>query len=121
MAKEDVAALEQKLQQLRVEATRQNEAARALRQQQAPAGEIEAAAVALGATRAKLNELEQQIKQTKGYEAPSFVKYRQQCENLIKRRFFVVPAFEIYGGVGGLYDFGPPGTFFLQLSANPKP
>jgi glycyl-tRNA synthetase (class II) len=25
------------------------------------------------------------------------------------RKFFYVPAFEIYGGVAGLYDFGPPG------------
>lgn len=25
------------------------------------------------------------------------------------RRMFVVPSFEIHGGVKGLYDFGPPG------------
>eukprot|EP00768_Dysnectes_brevis_P002648 gnl/Dysnectes_brevis/1958_a2249_1996.p1 GENE.gnl/Dysnectes_brevis/1958_a2249_1996~~gnl/Dysnectes_brevis/1958_a2249_1996.p1 ORF type:complete len:640 (+),score=288.05 gnl/Dysnectes_brevis/1958_a2249_1996:31-1920(+) len=29
-------------------------------------------------------------------------------ENVLKRRFFVVPSFEIYGGVSGLYDLGPP-------------
>lgn len=27
----------------------------------------------------------------------------------MKRRFFVVPAFEIYNGVAGLYDYGPTG------------
>ncbi|KAL9648111.1 hypothetical protein ABK040_007476 [Willaertia magna] len=27
---------------------------------------------------------------------------------LLTRRFFVVPSFEIYGGVAGLYDYGPP-------------
>uniref|UniRef100_A0A7S1TEB7 Glycine--tRNA ligase n=1 Tax=Compsopogon caeruleus TaxID=31354 RepID=A0A7S1TEB7_9RHOD len=34
---------------------------------------------------------------------------REQVESLLKRRFFVTPAFEIYGGVRGLYDYGPPG------------
>ncbi|MEM2878500.1 MAG: glycine--tRNA ligase [Candidatus Hadarchaeales archaeon] len=29
---------------------------------------------------------------------------------LAKRRGFIWPAFEIYGGVGGFYDFGPLGT-----------
>jgi glycyl-tRNA synthetase len=31
-------------------------------------------------------------------------------ENLLARRMFVVPAFEIHGGVGGLFDYGPPGA-----------
>lgn len=34
---------------------------------------------------------------------------RVQLENVLIRRFFVVPAFEIYGGTAGLYDYGPPG------------
>ncbi|XP_002157134.2 glycine--tRNA ligase isoform X1 [Hydra vulgaris] len=34
---------------------------------------------------------------------------RARCEDLLKRRFFYAPAFEIYGGVAGLYDFGPMG------------
>ena len=29
-----------------------------------------------------------------------------------KRRFFFAPSFEIYGGVAGLFDFGPPGCAF---------
>lgn len=29
-------------------------------------------------------------------------------DDLLRRRMFVVPAFEIYGGTAGLYDFGPP-------------
>lgn len=36
---------------------------------------------------------------------------RVETEGLLKRRFFIVPSFEIYGGVGGLYDYGPPGMF----------
>jgi len=34
---------------------------------------------------------------------------RTKMEETLKRRFFYAPAFEIYGGVAGLYDFGPMG------------
>ncbi|KAF7456549.1 glycyl-tRNA synthetase [Cryptosporidium felis] len=34
---------------------------------------------------------------------------REALENLLRRRFFIAPSFEIYGGVAGLYDYGPPG------------
>eukprot|EP00499_Haloplacidia_sp_CaronLabIsolate_P015083 CAMPEP_0196775576 /NCGR_PEP_ID=MMETSP1104-20130614/4107_1 /TAXON_ID=33652 /ORGANISM="Cafeteria sp., Strain Caron Lab Isolate" /LENGTH=734 /DNA_ID=CAMNT_0042145745 /DNA_START=12 /DNA_END=2216 /DNA_ORIENTATION=- len=43
-------------------------------------------------------------------EAESGVQFdRAQFEDLMKRRMFYVPSFEIYGGVAGLYDLGPPG------------
>ncbi|KAG8987414.1 Glycine--tRNA ligase 1, mitochondrial, partial [Tulasnella sp. 427] len=35
---------------------------------------------------------------------------RGALEDLLSRRFFYAPAFEIYGGVAGLYDYGPPGS-----------
>lgn len=35
---------------------------------------------------------------------------RRECEDLLKRKFFYTQAFEIYGGVAGLYDFGPLGS-----------
>eukprot|EP01017_Pseudomicrothorax_dubius_P049615 TRINITY_DN9248_c0_g5_i2.p1 TRINITY_DN9248_c0_g5~~TRINITY_DN9248_c0_g5_i2.p1 ORF type:complete len:644 (-),score=210.64 TRINITY_DN9248_c0_g5_i2:80-2011(-) len=34
---------------------------------------------------------------------------RKFLEDLLKRRFFYTNAFSIYGGVAGLYDYGPPG------------
>lgn len=34
---------------------------------------------------------------------------REQLESVLKRRFFYAPSFDIYGGVSGLYDYGPPG------------
>jgi len=34
---------------------------------------------------------------------------RALLEDLLKRRFFYAPAFAAYGGVAGLYDFGPAG------------
>ncbi|KAI3406408.2 GRS1 [Candida oxycetoniae] len=37
---------------------------------------------------------------------------RESLEQLLKRRFFYAPSFEIYGGVAGLFDFGPPGCAF---------
>ncbi|KAK0473453.1 hypothetical protein IW261DRAFT_1342490 [Armillaria novae-zelandiae] len=40
---------------------------------------------------------------------------KTQLEALLSRRFFYAPAFEIYGGVAGLYDYGPPGS---ALQAN---
>ncbi|KAF9648329.1 glycyl-tRNA synthetase [Thelephora ganbajun] len=40
---------------------------------------------------------------------------KANLEALLSRRFFYAPAFEIYGGVAGLYDYGPPGS---SLQAN---
>lgn len=40
---------------------------------------------------------------------------RTRLEELLKKRFFFAPAFSIYGGVAGLYDYGPPGC---ALQAN---
>ncbi|VUC22044.1 unnamed protein product [Clonostachys rosea] len=36
-------------------------------------------------------------------------------ESMLRRRLFYTPSFEIYGGVAGLYDYGPPGC---ALQAN---
>ena len=36
-------------------------------------------------------------------------------ESMLRRRMFYTPSFEIYGGVAGLYDYGPPGC---SLQAN---
>lgn len=40
---------------------------------------------------------------------------RQTLDTLLRRRLFYTPAFEVYGGVSGLYDYGPPGC---SLQAN---
>jgi glycyl-tRNA synthetase len=40
---------------------------------------------------------------------------RTVLDSLLRRRLFYTPAFEIYGGVSGLYDYGPPGC---ALQAN---
>jgi glycyl-tRNA synthetase len=40
---------------------------------------------------------------------------REALEGLLRTRFFFAPSYEIYGGVSGLYDYGPPGC---ALQAN---
>ncbi|EPY53235.1 cytoplasmic glycine-tRNA ligase Grs1 [Schizosaccharomyces cryophilus OY26] len=35
---------------------------------------------------------------------------RSQFEELMKKRFFFSPSFQIYGGISGLFDYGPPGS-----------
>lgn len=40
---------------------------------------------------------------------------REALDSMLRRRLFYTPAFEVYGGVKGLYDYGPPGC---SLQAN---
>ncbi|KAK3302457.1 uncharacterized protein B0T15DRAFT_306110 [Chaetomium strumarium] len=40
---------------------------------------------------------------------------KASLESLLRRRMFYTPSYEIYGGVAGLYDYGPPGC---ALQAN---
>ena len=40
---------------------------------------------------------------------------RDVLDSMLRRRLFFTPAFEVYGGVKGLYDYGPPGC---ALQAN---
>ena len=35
--------------------------------------------------------------------------FREKVSGALERRMFFVPSFKIYGGVAGLYDYGPPG------------
>ena len=37
------------------------------------------------------------------------VQQKKYLDDLLKRRFVLSPSFDIYGGVAGLYDFGPVG------------
>ncbi|KAI1756761.1 hypothetical protein F4782DRAFT_549221 [Xylaria castorea] len=35
---------------------------------------------------------------------------RASVDGLLRRRMFYTPSFDIYGGISGLFDYGPPGT-----------
>ncbi|RJE26042.1 Glycyl-tRNA synthetase [Aspergillus sclerotialis] len=39
---------------------------------------------------------------------------RQVMDSMLRRRLFYTPSFEIYGGVSGLFDYGPPGCAVLN-------
>jgi glycyl-tRNA synthetase len=61
---------------------------------------------------AKLNALKEELKALVQPDVEAKKKseaLRQAVDEILVQRFFVVPSFEIYGGIGGLYDLGPPG------------
>jgi glycyl-tRNA synthetase len=64
-------------------------------------------------TRHRIREKHSIMAQTVNKTAHEFSKPR--LESLLSMRFFYAPAFEIYGGIAGLYDYGPPGS---ALQAN---
>ncbi|KAL1523968.1 hypothetical protein AB1Y20_018884 [Prymnesium parvum] len=51
---------------------------------------------------------------TASQSSAAFAAARENLDDLIKRRFFFRQAFEIYGGVGGFYTYGPPGAAVKQ-------
>jgi hypothetical protein len=59
---------------------------------------------------AKLQELKISVEEArKATDSGGDAFDRKAFDDLILRKMFVVPAFEIHGGVKGLYDLGPPG------------
>lgn len=41
--------------------------------------------------------------------AQSREEFKNLVKNTLERRLFYIPSFKIYGGVAGLYDYGPWG------------
>ncbi|OQR93363.1 glycyl-tRNA synthetase [Achlya hypogyna] len=80
---------------------RQGAAVRELKKNGGAAADITAAVVELNALKAQLAAMA---------EPAGPVLNKKALEDLLLRKMFVVPSFEIYGGVGGFYDFGPPGA-----------
>ncbi|WVQ74441.1 glycine-tRNA ligase [Cryptococcus sp. DSM 104548] len=64
--------------------------------------------MAAAASTSKPSELTAPVKTAHAFD-------KSTLDALLARRFFYAPAFEIYGGVAGLYDFGPTGS---ALQAN---
>lgn len=85
--------------------TEQGEAVRGMKANKAPKDKIQQAV-------AKLLELKEQLKveeDKKTAEKKESMERRAGLEDLLLRKFFYIPSFEIYGGEKGLYDFGPTG------------
>lgn len=91
------------LDNLRKSVKEQGDLLKKLKSENAPPPDIEVAIKELKVRKKTLENKEKEL-------APKEEKFdRSKLEDLLKRRFFFVPAFEIYGGVAGLYDFGPSG------------
>lgn len=90
---------------LRATVTRQGALVRELKQSGAAADAVKAAVDQLKTLKAQLDvEVAKQGPELDGLSKAD----KKALDDLLIRKMFVVPSFEIYGGIGGFYDFGPP-------------
>ena len=82
--------------------TKQGSAVRQLKKDGASSETIAEAVAELQKLKISMEEVRKTIESTE----PSFNK--KAFDELILRKMFVVPSFEIHGGVKGLFDLGPP-------------
>lgn len=100
-ALEDMSALQDELDALNASITKQGSHVRQLKKD--GAGEAITEAVSkLQTLKAQAADLTAKLEK----DAPKF--NRKAFDELILRKMFVVPSFEIHGGVKGLFDLGPP-------------
>ncbi|CAG5110020.1 Oidioi.mRNA.OKI2018_I69.chr2.g4471.t1.cds [Oikopleura dioica] len=91
------------LEPLRLSVKEQGDIVRELKAQKAPELDIKTAVAELKKRKKALQDKENELVAA---EAPFD---RVQFEACLKKRFFFGQAFEIYGGVAGLFDYGPVG------------
>ncbi|DAZ99025.1 TPA: hypothetical protein N0F65_010911 [Lagenidium giganteum] len=90
---------------LRASVTRQGALVRELKQNGAAAEDVKKAVDQLKALKIQLEvETAKQGPEEDGLSKTD----KKALDDLLIRKMFVVPSFEIYGGIGGFYDFGPP-------------
>ncbi|XP_013410317.1 glycine--tRNA ligase [Lingula anatina] len=91
------------LQPLRDAVKQQGDIVRKLKEEKAPEIDIKRAVADLKTKKKALEDKELELE-------PKDAQFdRVKMEDLLKQRFFYDQAFAIYGGVNGLYDFGPMG------------
>lgn len=98
---EDMSALQDQLDELNAQITKQGSHVRQLKKDGA-GEEISGAVDKLQALKIKSAELSAKLE----VGTPKF--NRKAFDDLVLRKMFVVPSFEIHGGVKGLFDLGPP-------------
>lgn len=96
--------LEKILEPLRQEVKVQGDLVRNLKEKLAPQSDIDAAVRLLKEKKRILETKEASL-----VPKDSFVN-RSRLEDTLKRRFFFDTSFSIYGGISGLYDYGPSGV-----------
>lgn len=99
---EETTKIQDELDALNAKITKQGAAVRQLKKDGADADSIKEAVEALQALKISAGELSSKISANE----PQF--NRKSFDDLIIRKMFVVPSFEIHGGVKGLFDLGPP-------------
>jgi glycyl-tRNA synthetase len=87
---------------------RQADTVRSLKSSSAPKPDIDAAVQALNALKLEKSTIQKSL-QSLLSGSDSREAFRQSLGNTLERRLFYIPSFKIYGGVAGLYDYGPPG------------
>ncbi|KAG5446620.1 Glycine--tRNA ligase [Clonorchis sinensis] len=91
------------LSRMRSRVQEQGNVVRALKDRNASPAELQAAVAELKARKKLLEEKELEL-------MPPVASFdRGKLEDLLKQKFFYDQAFSIYGGVQGLYDYGPMG------------
>ena len=101
---EDATNLQQQdeLDRLNAAVTKQGSAVRELKKSGGSPDEIAAAVAELQTLKQQAATLGEQLQKNDN------TFNRKAFDDLVLRKMFVVPAFEIHGGVKGLYDLGPP-------------
>jgi len=99
---EDISKIQDELDALNAKITKQGAAVRQLKKDGADADNIKEAVEALQVLKISAGELSSKLTANE----PQF--NRKSFDDLIIRKMFVVPSFEIHGGVKGLFDLGPP-------------
>lgn len=91
------------------EYTSQSKIVANLRSQSCNSEELSAAEGRLRDFKRALDQARKRLENVVGPSNDTSRFNRIGTETLLRRRFFIAPSFEIYGGVSGLYDYGPPG------------
>jgi glycyl-tRNA synthetase len=98
----DMATLQDEFDALNAQITKQGSTVRQLKKDGADATAIEEAVKALQTLKISATVISEKLK------ADELQFNRKSFDDLIIRKMFVVPSFEIHGGVKGLFDLGPP-------------
>lgn len=94
--------LQDELDALNAEVTKQGASVRQLKKDGAAADIIGEAVQRLQALKLQASTLSELVQS----DLPTF--NRKAFDDLVIRKMFIVPSFEIHGGVKGLFDLGPP-------------
>lgn len=103
----DVSTLQDEIDALAAQITKQGGEVRTLKKASASdADAIGKAVDALKELKIKHEDLTKKMFELTGGSGEDF--NRKVFDELVLRKMFVVPSFEIHGGVKGLFDLGPP-------------